>query len=375
MTRGWWKRATALGAGLWVGQMALAASVVVGQVAPLSGLDANQGRAYATGMQLYFQQVNKAGGVGGHTFTLVRKDSGGRGDEVVAQTQQLLAEQHPLLLAGYFGSRALSELAGSKLLEKEKIPLVGFRSAELHQEVPYIYHVRAGLKEEIGKIVTHLSTVGINRLGLFYEEGAGAAALVAATEAAVQKAQAQLVVKASYAAGTARVDAAVKAVTAAAPQAVILVSSGAAAAALIENYRSSGGAAQFFASSEVDAEQLAKRLADEHMQGVSIAQVVPSPYKISNRLSKEFNDAVAKAQDLEVPVSYAMMEGFIAAKVIVEAARRAGPKPTRENLSAALDNLGSYDLGGYFVSFQPGQRTGSKYVDLSIISGGGRVRQ
>jgi len=375
MTTGIWKRATTLGAGLWFGQLALAASIVVGQVAPLSGLDANQGRSYSTGMQLYFNQVNKAGGAGGHTFTLARKDSGGRGEEVVAATQQLLSEQRPLLLAGYFGSRAMSELASSKLLEKEKIPLVGFRSAEVQQDVPYIYHVRAGLKDEIGKIVTHLSTVGINRLGLFYEEGPGAAALIAAADEAAQKAGAKVLVKASYAAGTARVESAVKAVTAAGPQAVILVASGAASAALIENYRSSGGAAQFFACSEVDAEQLAKRLADEHMQGVSIAQVVPSPYKISNRLSKEFNDAVAKTQDLEVPVSYAMMEGYIAAKVIVEAARRMGPKPSREGLAAALDNLGSYDLGGYFVSFQPGQRAGSKYVDLSIISGGGRVRQ
>lgn len=62
--------------GVWGG--AGAAQVVVGQVAPLTGLEAAQGRAYSAGMQLYFGQVNKAGGVNGNSFTLVRKDDGGR---------------------------------------------------------------------------------------------------------------------------------------------------------------------------------------------------------------------------------------------------------------------------------------------------------
>ena len=35
-------------------------------------------RAYSAGMQLLFADVNKAGGVNGPTFTLVRKDDGGR---------------------------------------------------------------------------------------------------------------------------------------------------------------------------------------------------------------------------------------------------------------------------------------------------------
>ena len=55
-----------------------AAQIVVGQVGPMSGMEASSGRAYAAGMQLVFDSVNKAGGVNGHTFTLVRKDDGGR---------------------------------------------------------------------------------------------------------------------------------------------------------------------------------------------------------------------------------------------------------------------------------------------------------
>lgn len=356
-------------------QTALAAPIVVGQVGPMSGLEANQGRAYAAGMQLLFTNVNKAGGVNGHTFTLVRKDDGGRPEDTVSATTQMMAEDKPMVLAGYFGNRNIRDLIAGGVLEKNRIALVGYRTAEIRPETPLLYNVRAALRDEINKFTEHLSTIGITRLGLFYEEGPGAAALIAAAEEAAGKAKATIMAKASYPAGTNQVSPAIAAFTAKPPQAIIMVATGAAVAGFIEQYRGGGGGAQLFAHSGVDIEQLSKRLAEEQMQGVAIAQVTPSPYKIANRLTKEFTDAVAKADKLEVPVSYSMMEGYINAKVIVEAVRRQGARPTREGMAAALDGMDSYNLGGYVVGFKPGMRTGSKFVELSIISGAGKIRQ
>jgi ABC-type branched-subunit amino acid transport system substrate-binding protein len=371
----WIAGAAVAGAALLAGPVGLAAEVVVGQVAPLSGLEANQGRAYAAGMQLLFNNSNHVGGVNGNTFVLVRKDDGGRPDDTVSATRQLLAESKPMVLAGYFGSRNINDLVATGLLEKEKIALVGYRAAEIRAETPLLYSVRASLRDEINKLTEHLATIGITRLGLFYEEGPGAAALISAAEEAAKKANATIKVKAAYPAGTARVTPAVTAFVAAAPQAIIMISSGAAAAGFIEEYRPAGGAAQLFAHSGADIEQLSKRLNEEQMQGVAIAQVTPSPYKISSKLTKEFIDAVAKTEKLEVPVSYAMMEGYIAGKVIVEAVRRQKGKPTREGMLAALDTMDNYNMGGYVVGFKPGMRTGSKFVELSIISGAGKIRQ
>jgi ABC-type branched-subunit amino acid transport system substrate-binding protein len=341
----------------------------------MSGLEASQGRAYAVGMQLYFDSVNKAGGLGGHTFKLVRRDDGGRPEDTVSATKQMLAEDRPLVLAGYFGSRNINDLVASGVLEKEKVALVGYRTAEIRPETPLLYNVRASLADEITKLTEHLATIGITRLGLFYEEGPGAAPLIAAADEAAKKARASIVSKAAYPAGTARVSPAVDAFVKAAPQAIIMVSSGAAAAGFIEQYRGAGGAAQLFAHSGADIEQLSKRLAEEQMQGVAIAQVTPSPYKIASRLAKEFTDLVAKAPNLEVPVSYAMMEGYIAAKVIVEAVRRQGARPTREGMVPALDGMDNFNLGGYAVGFAPGKRSGSRFVELSIVTGAGKIRQ
>lgn len=352
-----------------------AGQIVVGQVGPMSGLEASQGRAYGVGMQLAFHAANAAGGVNGNTFTLVRKDDGGRSEDTIAATKQLLEQDKPLVLAGYFGSRNIADLVGSGLLEKERIPLVGYRIAEIRPETPYLYNVRATLRDEINKLTEHLSTIGITHLALLYEDGPGAPALLAATEEAAKKAKATIGAKASYAPGTAKVEPAIKALLAAKPQAILMVTTGAAAAAFIEGYRAEGGKAQLFAHSGADIEQLSKRLAEEQMQGVAIAQVTPSPYKISSRITKEFLDIVAKSDKLEVPVSYAMMEGYIAGKVIVEAVHRQKGKPSREGTVAALDGMDNINLGGYVIGFRPGMHSGSRFVELSIISGTGKIRQ
>lgn len=362
-------------AALLGGTAAHAAEIVVGQVAPLSGLEAVQGRAYAAGMQLLFDSVNKAAGAKGPTFRLVSKDDGGRPEETVRLTRQLLAEARPAVLAGYIGSRNISELVASGVLQSEKIALVGYRSPEIRAEAPFLYNVRASLGDEIGKMTEHLATIGITRLGFLYEDGPGAPALVAVAEAAAKKGRGAMVAKAGYAAGSTGLTSAVDTFLRTPPQAILMVTSGAAAAAFIEQYRSAGGAAQLFAHSGTDIEQLSKRLGEDQMQGVAIAQVTPSPYKISVRLTKEFTDLVARTASLQAPVGYTMLEGYIAAKVIVEAMRRQGPNPGREGMPAALDAMDSYDLGGYVVGFRPGMRTGSRFVELSIVSASGRIRQ
>ena len=68
----------------------------------------------------------------------------------------------------------------------------------------------------------------------------------------------------------------------------------------------------------------------------------------------------------------AMLEGFAAAKVLVEALRRAGKDPTPERIKTALETFKRVDIGGIEVSFGPNDHTGLEYSDLSIIGGTGR---
>ncbi|CAM4387638.1 ABC transporter substrate-binding protein [Comamonas aquatilis] len=365
---------------LWgsAAMLAQASGWTVGQVAPMSGADATQGRAYAQGMRLYFDQVNKAGGVQGQPVGLAVIDDVGHPEETVAKTRKLLSEAKPVVLAGYFGNRNLSALLESKVLDGSSLSLVGYQSTDTNVLAsPQIFATRAGLAEQMSKIAAHLTTVGITRLALVYEDRPDSKALVELVSKSISPSGAKLVSSALLGKGKASSDKVVEDLRAAktAAQAVLLVASSPSTAAFVEAYRMDGGTAQVYATAEADIEQLAKRLPVEYMSGLSIAQVVPSPYKVSAKLNKEFRDAVTAAgKSMDVPVSFAMMEGYVNAKVIVEAMRRSQPV-SAEKVSAALRGLDTYDLGGYWVGFKPGSQVGSKYVDLSIVNASGRVTQ
>jgi branched-chain amino acid transport system substrate-binding protein len=65
--------------------------------------------------------------------------------------------------------------------------------------------------------------------------------------------------------------------------------------------------------------------------------------------------------------------GFIAAKVVVEAARRVGPGVTPARLAASLKQL-RVDLGGYQVDFAShGDNVGSLYTDIGVVNSAGRL--
>ena len=117
-----------------------------------------------------------------------------------------------------------------------------------------------------------------------------------------------------------------------------------------------------------------KALADELGKdgaGVVVSQVVPSPYNPARPVSREF--VAAAKQQGRVQANFSSMEGYLAAKLFTEGLKRAGGKPTREALIAALESINE-DFGGYRVSFGPGNHVASKFVELSMLTGDGRVR-
>lgn len=373
-------KAVVLAAAVALGPAGVAGEIVVGQVAPQSGPDAKQARAYATGMELAFKQINRAGGVNGNTFALLRKEVDGPPAQLVEETRKLVAQAAPTLLAGLCGDLFVNELVETGLLEKDGLAVVGYRGVRTEANTPLLFNARASIQDEVDKIAGHLGLLGIKRWGLLIEGGAKAEALGAMVEAAAGRAGATLVSRTSYESGTTRVVAAVEASVKASPQAILLVSSGPAAVRFIEQYRQAGGSAQLFVHSGADLEQLAREIGQSNlvfishaMQGVVILQVTPNPQKQSPLVAKELRDAARAASVAPAALGYVTMEGFLTGKVIIEAARRQDARITRAGFATALEGIGSLNLGGYVVSFKPGNSIGSRYVELTVINGTGRV--
>lgn len=90
---------------------------------------------------------------------------------------------------------------------------------------------------------------------------------------------------------------------------------------------------------------------------------------------------VSRATEISV-VQVAPLSGVLAstgqqmvlgAKVLVEGQRRAGPAPTRARLVKALESMGNFDLDGTSVQYSPSNRFGSRYVEVTVIGGAGKL--
>lgn len=102
---------------------------------------------------------------------------------------------------------------------------------------------------------------------------------------------------------------------------------------------------------------------------ITPVQITPAPNSMTTGLGKEYM-ALAKASN--ATVSYAAMEGFVAAKVLVEGWKRAGRNLTREGFVRALESMQKFDLGGLMISYTTSDHTGSEFVELTMISKDGR---
>jgi branched-chain amino acid transport system substrate-binding protein len=54
--------------------------------------------------------------------------------------------------------------------------------------------------------------------------------------------------------------------------------------------------------------------------------------------------------------------------VLIEGLRRTGNDLTREKFVNAMEQIRDYDVGGFTVTFTPTDHSGSKFVELTVIS-------
>ena len=123
--------------------------------------------------------------------------------------------------------------------------------------------------------------------------------------------------------------------------------------------------AQMASNSFPGASPLARELGAQGA-GLIVATVVPPPTKRSLAVVQEYQAAIEK-QLAKKEFSFTSLESYIAAKVSVEAMRRAGPNMTRESFQKALDGLKGYDAGGYFVNFSSTDHNGSSFAELTVL--------
>ena len=349
------------------------AQILIGQTVGITGSAAATVAESMRGAALYIDHVNAQGGVAGQKVEVLSLDDKFDPKLTLENTRTLIEEKG---VVGLFMTRGTPHTQGIKpLLEQHGVPLVGPSTGAmvLHQPVhKYIFNVRATYQREVEKAITHLNTLGISRIGVVHvDDTFGADGLAGAVSGFKANNIEALFVekfdraKPDYSALAPRV-------AQQQPQAVIFIGTGAAVVDGIKALRAAGVSGQIVTLSNNASGGFVKALGDQ-ARGVVVTQVFPSERSLNYRVIKEAME-LAKARNAG-DLTPAMVEGFVSAKVLVDGLRRAGSKPDRARLHAALEGTRNLDLGGLELSYSSTDHTGLEFSDLSIIGPDGRFRR
>jgi ABC-type branched-subunit amino acid transport system substrate-binding protein len=348
--------------------------IVLGQSAAFSGPAAQLGEQFKKGALLYFDRLNAKGGVSGRQIELRSVDDGYEPDRCKANTEKFIKDE-VFACFGYIGTP--TSLAALPVATAAKVPFIApFTGAQALRDPfnRYAFHVRASYFDETAEIVKQVTSVGIKRIGVFHQNDSYGKAGLDGVLRALKPLNLEPAGLGTVERNTVDVDAAVKSIMAGKPEAIVQISAYKSCAAFIRAARKAGFNGTFYNVSFVGTKALADELGAD-ARGVVVSQVMPYPYSPASILSGDYLAAGKTAYGDKFEPNYSSIEGFVAAKTISEALKRAGASPSQEGLIAGLEQLRELNLGGFYVDFGPAKRMGSRFVDLTILTGDGKVRR
>lgn len=342
---------------------------VVGQSAPLSGGNASFGRDIQDGAQAYFKSVNAKGGIAGLPVELVSLDD--KNDRKLAGTNtgKLLTENDVVALFG-FASATLSLDAMPQAEKAGVLFFAPFSGANpVRKPSPVVFTLRASYGDELEKMLSFWTGLGIKQVVVVhYDDEVGKQNLGVVTDylAKQGKKPAAFSLQRNVKVGEAQV----AQLLSLKPDVIINTVLSGPAAEISKQIVAQGKFIPTSSLSFVGAQQYIDA-ASEAGAGVSISQVVPNASS-SLPVVKECGKALKDA-GIKQPMNSTHLESCIGAKVLT-AMRRSKKPGDAKSLLAAFSALGSYDTGGFTVSYSPGQHHGSKYVELGMVTRDGKLR-
>jgi branched-chain amino acid transport system substrate-binding protein len=344
--------------------------ILFGQSAALGGPAADLGTEMRRGILAAFEEVNRAGGVGGRRLELRAYDDRYEPELAVANTIRLIENDDVFALIGAVGTP--TSAATEPIARAAGVPFIApFSGAEFLRDpaLAGVVNVRASYFEETEAMVERLiADRGISRIGVLYQDDSYGRSGLAGVQRALDQRGLELAGTGTYLRNTTAVKTALLDLNRHNPEAIIVIGAYLPSAVFTQWARKLGIKALISNLSFVGSDALAAALG-EAGDGVYISQVVPFPESGALPLIAEYRKALT-ANDATARPSFGSLEGYIAGRLAADVLTRAGDAPTRESFLSALHNTGTFDIGGFLLSYGPDDNQGSDQVFLTVIREG-----
>ena len=316
--------------------------------AAFSGPAKKLGEGMRKGVEAYFARINHGGGVFGKQLKLIALDDAYEPSRTGPNMHRLIEDEHVFAVLGNPGTPTAT--VAVPIANAAKTPFFGaYTGAGLLRKTPpdrYVINLRASYAQETSEMVRGLiQQLGMrpSELAFFTQNDAygdsGYSGGISALKA-LGYTDAERLPHARYPRNTLDVEAGLARVLEPGvdPHAIIMVGAYKPCAKFIKLARKHGLRALFVNVSFVNGDELNRELGPDG-KGVVVTQVVPS-YDSDLPVIHEYRASIAPED-----VGFISLEGYVAAKAMVEGLQRAGPNATRESFIDAYETGGAFDLG------------------------------
>jgi branched-chain amino acid transport system substrate-binding protein len=348
------------------------AQILIGQTAGFTGAVSASVQETWVGAKLYINEVNAKGGLFGQKIEIIQKDDQFKPELAAANAKTLIEDDKVIAL---FLSRGTPHAeAMLPVIEKYGVPLIAPSTGAMLLQKPLkrlVFNVRASYQFEAAKSIEQLNAMALSKIAIIHvDDSFGKDALVG-YQKGFETLKTQPTFTASFDRTKPNFDAIVAQTAKLDPTAIVFAGSGTAVVEGVAALRKSGWQGMISTLSNNASDGFIKLLGT-NAPGIIVSQVFPNERIDLDPLIREINRSNGKT--IAGPLSPAMVEGYAAAKVLVQGLRAAGANPTREKLLRAMSNL-KVDLGTLKIAYSDNSRAGVSFSELSIIGNNGQFKR
>jgi branched-chain amino acid transport system substrate-binding protein len=296
----------------------------IGVSAVFSGPSEKLGVYFLKGADLYFQQINREGGIKGKKIKVIALDDKCNPQPCIQNTIRLIDEEEVDLLFNYVGTPTTTAILPLlKIYEKENIILFGnFTGSGAQRVHPYkyfVFNIRASYRQETAALVHLFRKKGYQQIGVYYQIDAYGRSGYDGVKQQLKEYQKTITAEATYIRGSTYEDSseiAVQYFKEKDVDAVICVGSYQACAGFIRDSRKKGLNYAIANISFVGTEALLEivRKNQISLENLYFSEVVPH-YEENLPLIQEYQKLLQEEAGL-LP-DFISLEGFINAKILV----------------------------------------------------------
>ncbi|WP_320033755.1 ABC transporter substrate-binding protein [Halarcobacter sp.] len=310
-------------------------TIVLGSSLPKTGIMKEWGKSVEIGSNAYFKFVNERKLLpNGRQIKLVTLDDKYEPDLTLENTKKLLERDDLFALYGYVGTPTVKNIL--HIITETDIPFIApFTGASFLRDSKYknIVNFRSSYKEEIQKIINYLYDIKhIEKFAVFYQNDIYGEEGYISLISALKKKNLNLVGEGTYKRNTLSIKHAFKEIKNSKPEAVLMVGSYKANSLFIKRALKDKDLKNvvFCSISFSNANEMINNLNGKKVKNIIFSEVVPSSDNYEIDVINEYKYLMKRYYPKE-QLGFISFESFLAAKVTVEALKKANNSLTYKN--------------------------------------------